>query len=138
MSTDLILGLDGQTVIVIAGLVWAFCWYFVFRLSKARIGGGIPLAYLTIMSVIHSGALIYLLPWYDPREDAYLAQQGANLYETAIGFAISCLGVVGMTFGIWLSDRILVPTQVASRMGEVDPVRFARWLMGTWSGFLFL
>lgn len=138
MQNDLILGFDSSSVIAFSAGVWGVCLYFIYRLCSNRQSCGVPLAYAMLLSVIHAGALIYLLPWYNPLEDAYLAQQGASPYATAIGFAISTLAMLGLTFGVWMSDRVLQPRVPRGGNIAVRPLAFSRWLMGIGAAFFFV
>jgi len=64
---------------------------------------GMVMAYVIDMSLIHlPGAMIYLIPWYDPTANSYLVDQGSTLATVRIGFGQSVLGlwsfVVGFIF----------------------------------------
>lgn len=69
---------------------------------------GLPLAYLLNLSLIHfTGALIWALPWYNPKS-AYLLQAGADYTEVALGFIESVYGVMGFGLGSTiLAHRLL-------------------------------
>ena len=100
---------DGRLSIAVHAFIWfiTLFWVFIYCKRNGLSTVGIPLCYLLLLLVIHFGALVYLLPWYDPNTDDYLRSQGVSLEEVSAGFALTVLGVVGFAVGVSFCDSLL-------------------------------
>lgn len=119
---------DHRTLILDTAIAWFVGVWLVYMLSKKR-GVGLPIAYITLYSIIHFGALIYLLPWYDPTKDPYLASQGVNVEAVAIGFLISLVGVAGFLVSIPLADQLFSIRVIPQNVKIEHPEKFGRDLL---------
>lgn len=129
-----------QSTILLCAVAWfAIVAGIVAWCRRSPQGGvGLPIVYIAIFSMIHSGALIYLLPWYDPSSSDYLVQSGVNATTVAAGFAISTLGIASFFVGLVAVDNLL-PMRAMPRVTQIrDPKQLARRLIILGAGFFFV
>jgi hypothetical protein len=112
-------------------VIWFLLGVWVFSFCRrSRYGTiGLPICYLVLMAILHAGALIYLLPWYDPNKDAYIRSQGLNIVDVSAGFALSTFAVLGFSAGVLTSESLYKVRMRPMRL-RVDSVRrFGRTLV---------
>ena len=102
---------------------------------------GLPLAYLLSLSMIHfAGALIYALPWYQPRS-AILVQSGYSYSRVLSGFIESLYGVLGFGLGSTLlaywAIRFFKPGWLKDFQSDPD-LKLPKKLLITGAVFSFL
>lgn len=106
------------------------CFWVLWYCRRPQFASvGLPLAYVTLLSVAHCGAAIYLLPWYDPLGDPYLAQSGVTRPDTVAGFAASTLGLSAFCLGAWLRDRLHGTSGIARQPAAVPRAKLGRNLL---------
>lgn len=122
---------DSWTSILIHAIFWALISLWIFTYIRRREVGtvGLPVAYVCLMSIIHFGALVYLLPWYDAQLDPYLRDSGVNPELVSAGFAISTWGIFFFAIGVWVSDRIVSTPPSQRVMGISSVTKFGRQLV---------
>lgn len=87
---------------------WLFLISAVFWSSRNARGGsvGLTFAYACLFSVIHFGAALYVLPWYDPSQHWYLVVTKVSRSTVGAGFVMSLLGLGGFYLGVRLHDML--------------------------------
>lgn len=137
MHEQVIVGVENETVLLTCVGIWSIGLIVLIYFTRRRKSVGLVLSYASLLTILHFGAVVYLLPWYDPDEDAYLRSQGANTFETSIGLAISTLGLIAFVFGAWLSDFIFRPRVSSERVSTASPLKFGKSLMIVGAVFFF-
>ncbi len=138
ITEQLVFGFEPRLLIGICFAMWFIAGIVVFAYCRRRPSAGVPLAYLSVLTVLHLGALIYLLPWYDPATDPYLQQQGANLAETCIGLVISTLGTIAFGVGVLSADQIFKPRISRLQIAVTAPIKFGKWIIAIGAAFFFV
>ncbi len=134
------LGFDHYSAIVICMVVWCITLLLIVGACRSRRYGsvGVPIAYAMLLTIIHAGAAIYLLPWYDPQSDAYLRSQGANLETVSFGLQVSTVGCVSLLIGLYLADSLFTVFPSVSDVRVANPIRFGRWIIFFGAMFFFI
>lgn len=86
------------------GLLFAAVFLYCRRVKSGSVG--LPLAYVSLLSIAHCGAVVYLFPHYDPSTDPYLAASGVTAAHVTAGFAASTLALLGFCMGTWIFDLV--------------------------------
>ena len=93
--------MDQRTELGLWVLVWVLSYAgLIFGQWRSKEpGAALPLIFAVNISIIHFfGALIYMLPWYEP-QDLYLVHHDASLDYVLKGFRLSTIGIVGFVLG---------------------------------------
>ncbi len=75
---------------------------------------GLPLGFVSVLTMTNIGTLLYLLPWYDPSKDPYLKQTGVTIEVVAQGGWMTAIGFLGFLVGTFLIRRQPVYGNTAS------------------------
>lgn len=120
-------------IFFIASFVLAkYCW------SRPYGTVGLPICYATLLFMIHFGAFIYLLPWYDPQADASIGSMGFNINEVSTGYAMTTIGMVAFTFGVILSESIFTVKHKPSNLNIKSTLTYGRQLVAIGAIFFFV
>ncbi len=79
---------------------------------------GLPLGYICVFIIAHIGSMIYLLPWYDPSESAYLKQAKVSLESVSLGTWLAGWSAFSFSLGTMLIANS--PQTYARRTGSAQ------------------
>lgn len=87
---------------------------------------GLPLGYMFVFAISHIGSLIYLLPWYDPNESAYLKQALVSIESVSLGTWLAGWSALSFAVGSVLVPSSVKPTPAQKRnqrLKQPEPTR---------------
>ncbi|MFO0941599.1 MAG: hypothetical protein U0930_12630 [Pirellulales bacterium] len=129
MNDEQFLGLDSYSLVWLCSLTWCTCLALLFLFSRRNQSLGLSLAYALLLTVVHGGGFVYLVPGYDPSNCAPLFSQGASIDVTAIGLALSTLAILVYTIGTYFADYVVTPRILLTAIPSATPIRFGRALI---------
>ena len=120
--------------IALCAMAWCVLVVVMFRMSlnPRQRSTGLPLAFVLATTLMHCGALLYLIPSYDHTVDAYLASWNYTKGTVADGLVISTLGILGVVLGFGLANRLAPARNHPGRGGRAWHIVFqsSRLLVG--------